>query len=535
MHRSLLVSASLFATLSAQSPLTTLYAGGNGLGTGSTIYFDVVLNAPLTFGQFDVNSSSPAGTAGTLDVRWTSGTYVGNDTNAAAWTLGGSGPVTAAGGGLPSPCTLTPFTLPSGNYGIAITFNGIGQNYTNGTGTATPGSGTNQTWSTAEMTLLAGASAGGAPGTAICCYPRVFNGSIYYSLGGSGTVAQRNYYGAGCYLRLSSIYESFATSAAFDLANASVSWLPVGSDYVVIAGLGTYVPPSATAAVLSLTDDSQTAVTLSAAFPYPGGTTTSLTVCSNGYVSVASGNGTTYTPVVATMLNAPQTGWWNWHDYNPTLTSGGRVKFEEVGGVSIVTWDGVWDFGGTTVANANTFQFQFEQATGVVHLVMQTMSALGNPRLVGYSPGGPSVDPGNLDLSTVLATGITLTANDTQPLSLAASARPIIGTQVDLTTGNVVGNNLGVLFFGVVPIPAPGFDLGSIGAPGCPALVDVGLAVGNLIGNLPGTSPTVPLPIPNNNALIGGMFHAQSIWIDPTANIAGLITSNGLELVLGNF
>ena len=61
----LLAAASLFA----QSPLTTVMAGGNGLGAGSTIYFDVVLNVPLTFLQFDVNSSSTVGTIGSIDTR----------------------------------------------------------------------------------------------------------------------------------------------------------------------------------------------------------------------------------------------------------------------------------------------------------------------------------------------------------------------------------------------------------------------------------------------------------------------------------
>ena len=52
-------------------------------------------------------------------------------------------------------------------------------------GTTVPGTGTNQTYSTNEMTLQAGASSGGAPGTAICCQPRVFNGNIHYGGGHS--------------------------------------------------------------------------------------------------------------------------------------------------------------------------------------------------------------------------------------------------------------------------------------------------------------------------------------------------------------
>ncbi|MEO6596992.1 MAG: hypothetical protein ABIP94_19775 [Planctomycetota bacterium] len=524
------------AALTAQSPLTTTYAGGNGLGAASTIYFNLVLNAPLTFMQIDVNSSSVAGTTGSLDVRWTANTYVGNATNATAWTLGGSGPLTAAGPAVPTPCTLTPFTLPPGNYGFAVTFNGIGQSYTNGTGTTTPGGGSNQTWTTNEMTMLCGASSGGAPGTAICCEPRVFNGSIYYAVGGAGTVATRTNYGTGCYQRVGSVYEYFATSAAFDLSNSSISMLPSGNGgYVVLPGITTYVAPTVAATVVALTDDSESPVNLSSPFPHAGGTTSSLTVCSNGYVSIASGNGTAYTPVVATMLAAPQTGWWNWHDYNPAATGGGRVKFEQAAGIAYITWDGVYDFTGTTAANANRFQFQFDTTSGAVHLVFQTMSALGNPRLVGYSPAGPSIDPGSQDLSVLLPSTILLAINE-NPLALTASARPLIGTTINLVTANQTGMNVGVNFLSLAQIPAPGFDLGVIGAPGCPALIDVNQSLGNVISNLglPGTSMSVSIPIPNSNQLLGAQVFSQSVWIDVTANAFGALTSNGVALVLGN-
>ncbi|MEZ6038456.1 MAG: hypothetical protein R3F29_13315 [Planctomycetota bacterium] len=89
--------------------------------------------------------------------------------------------------------------------------------------------------------------------------------------------------------------------------------------------------------------------------------------------------------------------------------------------------------------------------------------------------------------------------------------------------------------FGVAQIAVPGLDLGIIGAGGCPALVDPNQAVGNLIGNLPGTQLFVTLPIPNQTSLLGATFFAQSVWLDAFANQAGLTTSNGLQLVLGNF
>lgn len=537
MLRTIALAATFAVAALAQSPLTTTYAGGNGLGAGATIYFDLVVAAPITLTQIDINSSSAASTTGSIDVRWCNTTYVGNDTNAAAWTLGGSGPAIAAGGGAPTPVTITPFSLPPGNYGMAITYNLLGMNYSNGDGTNVPGSGTNQTYSTAELTLLAGASSGGAPGTAICCTPRIFNGSIYYTVsGGGGTVAQRTSYGAGCYNKASSLYENFASSAAFDLANSGVSFLFNGAGYTVLPGITQYVAPSATATALTLTDDSETSVALSSPFVYPGGTTPSLQVCSNGFVSVAAGNGVAYAPTVPAHLNAAQTAWRNWHDYNPAATGSGAVKFEEANGTAYVTWDGVYDYAGTSAASANTFQFQFELTTGNVHLVFQTISAGGNGRLVGYSPGGASIDPGNTDLSVALPSAITLGAADQLPLSLTASARPLIGTTFNLVTGNPTGTNLGVNFLGFNQIPAPGLDLGVLGAPGCAALLDISTAIGNLIGNLglPGVSLSVAFPLPNSTAILGQHVYSQSIWLDATQNTFGALTSNGLDLLVGN-
>ena len=96
-----------------------------------------------------------------------------------------------------------------------------------------------------------------------------------------------------------------------------------------------------------------------------------------------------------------------------------------------------------------------------MHLLFQTMSALGNPRLVGYSPGGPGLDPGNSDLSAVVPQTVTLPATEL-PLTLAASARPLLGTSIQLVTSNQTGQSLGVNFIGLVQIPAPGIDLGVI-------------------------------------------------------------------------
>ncbi len=538
MLRTIPLAAVLATAVLAQSPLSTPYAGSYSLGAGMTFYVDVVLATALTFQQVDVNSNSTVGTVGSLEVRWTPGSYVGNAANAAAWTLGGTGPATAAGTNQPTTCSISPFSLPAGSYGLAITYVGLGGIYPPGNGTAgVPGGGTNQTFANAEITMLCGATSQGSPGATICCDPRVFSGALHYAIGGSGTIATRTPYGNGCYQRYGSFYEFFATSSGFDLSNTGITMLPNGSGYVVLPGITSYVAPTAAATTLTLADDGETAVALSSPFAYPGGSTTSLTVCSNGYVSVANGNGVTWTPSIATFLGAPQTAWRNWHDHNPTAAGSGQVKFEQAGGIAYVTWDGVYDYlagGGQTAANANTFQFQFDTATGMVHLVFQTISALGNARLVGYSVAGPSLDPGNADLSVAVPATFQVAAGDTAPLALAASARPLLGTTIDLVTANPSNPNLGVNFLSLARIPAPGVDLGVLGAPGCAALIDASAAIGNVIGNVGPTSMSIALPIPNVTALEGMAIYSQSVWLDATANVFGMLTSNGVELVLGN-
>ena len=336
--------------------------------------------------------------------------------------------------------------------------------------------------------------------------------------------------GAGCIAAHASFYESFATSAALDLANSSITMIPSAGGYFVLAGTTAYVPPSPSATTLALGDDAETQVSLTAPMIYPGGSTSSLTVCSNGFVSVAAGNGIDYLPSVATFLGAQRTAFWNWHDYNPAAANGGRVKFEQIGAIAYITWDGVWDFNGTTAANANTFQFQFDTGTGMVHLVFQTMSALGNIRLVGYSPGGPSTDPGSVDLSAVLPFGFQTRSVDQPGLTATASTRPITGTAWNIAITNVPATAaLGVDILGFTD---PGInDLTVLGLPGCGLRAQL-----DILSPWPplGASHSYALAIPANPALMNFHLYTTSAVFVPGVNAFGAITANGIDGKLGD-
>ena len=352
---------------------------------------------------------------------------------------------------------------------------------------------------------------------------------VIFTPAGGGTAASNTTIGQGCIRSFASFYEQFGTAAAFDLANTSTSLLFNGAGYIVLPGISPFVAPSATATALTLGDDTETAVSLPLPFPYAGGTTSALTVCSNGFVSVASGNGTGYTPVAATMLNAPQTSWRNWHDYNPAIAGSGQVKFEVVGTLACVTWDGVYSFGTTS---PDTFQLQFDMATGNVHYCWGAMGGVGNGFQVSYSPGGASADPGNIDLSVAVPATFVTGSADILPLALAASTRPVTGTNWNLDVTNVPATGiLGVDVFGVSD---PGInDLFFLGAPGCGLRASLDFTSAWFVA---GPTHSYSLAIPNDPTLSGfNLYTTSAVFQVPPVNALGAITSNGINGTVGTF
>lgn len=325
-----------------------------------------------------------------------------------------------------------------------------------------------------------------------------------------------------------SSYQLFPTAASFDLGNSSMSLLHTGAGYLAVPGLNPYVPPSPTAAVLPLASNAETTVALSAPMRVGSSAfTSSLTVCSNGFISAASGNGIGTTPSVATFLNGPR-AWWSlgWHNFNPAAVGGGSVKFEEIAGIAYITWDGVFDSGSTT---PNTMQAQFELATGTVHYVYGQMSGGGNGYLVGFSDAGPSADPGGIDISALLPQTFSAATFAVRPLAHASSARPVIGTTISLNTSAFpFGTVLGLNVLGLSEFTA-GIDLTSIGMPGC----NLYASLDALPSFLPVTGiGSVALPIPNDNSLAGVVVLSQGTALVPGINAFGFVASNGLRLTL---
>lgn len=130
--------------------------------------------------------------------------------------------------------------------------------------------------------------------------------------------------------------------------------------------------------------------------------------------------------------------------------------------------------------------------------------------------------------------GTGCAAPQRQPLSLAALSRPVLGASFDVGVDNLPpGTVLGVFVLGLAPIPA-GLDLGALGAPGCRQYVA-----------LPGSSSVVFVPLgavglhawslPAQGSLAGLAFAVQGAAAVPGVNALGLLTSNGVDAVLGAF
>lgn len=327
--------------------------------------------------------------------------------------------------------------------------------------------------------------------------------------------------GHACGACANTFHEYFAQPQAFDLAGQSMAMTLANGLYEVGASSASFVAPTGTPLVLG--DDSEAIVSLPFPLPYPGGTTTQLRVCSNGFVSPAASNGTDYTPNVAAFhLGQPR---WAaaWHDYVPSAA--GPVVVDSSAARVVVTWSGVPDLGG---ANASTFQIQFE-SNGTVHVFWQTMSSGGNAYLVGWSPGAASGAAGR-DLSTALPQTFDLCSAAFAGLALSTSPRPALGATVHWEIDGIASSTP----FGWLMVSdsqaTPPIDLTPIGMPGCEAYVNSPIAA---FFQPAGGTASLAMPIPAVAQLLGLGVVGQAVAYDPQFTTLGFVTSNGIVLTIG--
>ena len=524
---SILVAAA--AAVTAQSPLSTTFAGGNGQ-SGNMFEVRALNPAGVTVTAFEVNSQSTS--TGDFEVYTLAGSYAGNENNPAAWTLVGAATgIQCNGAGVPTPLpicvnayiaqgTVQSFYVTHADTNIVA--------YTNGTVQGAVFA------ANADLEFYEGS--GHSYPFVNNFAPRVWNGNIFYNVGNTqGTpcsFADASPYGSGCGgSGFASLYEVIP-SAAMDLAGSKISGTNTGAGYLVqvTPGAGN-ITQGPTAQAMPLGDDDF----LDTAFlPIPG--TLGICVGSNGNIARGGVNTAGYSPDVNAFLTQPFEGLYAWTDLHSSTGGGaGEVYYEEIGTEAVVTY---MDVSGWGTNQPNTFQFRWETSTGDWSIEFDALLNVSNPEdwLVGYSPGGNSLDPGVTDLSTLTAGNALATeALDRAPLELSSN-RPILGTSWVITTQYVepVSPLAFTLFGAAAATPVP---LAAIGlqAPGCDILL-AGL-VADAAAPVTSGAANLVVPVANNPVLSGFQMSAQSIALS-TSNAAfgviGVVSSNGITATIGN-
>lgn len=349
--------------------------------------------------------------------------------------------------------------------------------------------------------------------------------------------------GYGCYD--SALYELFTPAAAFDLSNSGIRLQPNAlGGYDVFPVTATFFTPTSAALTMSSgsLDDGVSAQTLPFSFAYPGGSTTAISIATNGFVWLDGTTTTTdFSPAASDLLTqAPRlaVAWTDWNA-NPTGTGGGGTLHFDVDPSNTAvyaTWNGIGAYGWSATYGGPVFStFQCALfSDGSIEYRYQTVNNPYTPRemMVGIKPGaGTYADPGSLDLSANLP--ITLSGGTTSGLRVAASARPVLGQSFDVTVSSIpAAATFTALLVNVTS--APGTDLGVVGMPGCKQYVGGAGVFVSGVGFAP-PSFLQTFPVPNNMALVGLPLHFQGASLVPGVNPLGGLTSNALNMVIGAF
>jgi len=352
------------------------------------------------------------------------------------------------------------------------------------------------------------------------------------TLGGvSGTVASATSYGTGCYQSYGAFAQTFAANT-FDLGGTAVTprviqFVPTTGGYTVQNGTAAWFTP--VSANLALGDDALTTLNLPFTFAFPGGSTTAVRMCSNGYVWTSSAQTLAdFSPTVAELASGAARLAPAWMDLNPT--QGGTTHFDvDPSGTAVyLTWNAVPHYTTGTVGAGNTFQVVLRN-TGAVEFRYQAVPNQIGVAVTGWSRGAVGTPP-DRDLSATLPLTVT---TDNTGLAFNPVNRPLLGTTQTINLANIPApaSSIGLVVVDFANIPA-GVDLGIVGAPGCNLYQNTTI----LLSLFPLAGATVPwnLPIPNTLSLSNSHVYCQgALLVPPGTNAFGLLTSNGVDLLLG--
>ncbi len=505
-----------------------------------------------------------------------------------------SGPITMAALDTPSTATVTPLHLNPGTYGCCLVM--IPANTTTTT-TATAADRlfplfTNAGVGATISDQIFSVTTQGYQATAFAGSPAAqYMPNMVFGYAVDAGTALSNKYGNGCYDRKKSFYESFngpanAAGAAPNVTATSLTMLPLGTpvnQYFVQPSAATYpaIVPGSTnyydtngagatpthvntinGAVAGGGWDDTNSVLYPLPFPlqHPGGTATSISICSNGVVYLNSTAGrrfffdlfadfVTLTPAFAVSFGDL------WPADNATFQGGvGEIYCDYNGTDVAVSWVNCDEYPnsgyGTT---GNTFQVVFHPSGVVDYLWGSARNSDSAPILIGYSAGdGKDTGAGQTSprgacpnplggLTGFVAAGSFLSGNGDLPPVLTCVDRPKTGTILNLRTNNLDASITAVATFISLTSLAGGIDLGpagvNLGMPGCNGYIitpEILLLVGApTLGSVDLT--TAPFPIPGFAA--GFNVFAQSVAVSnasPAFNIPNWLVSNGVCMQINN-
>lgn len=367
--------------------------------------------------------------------------------------------------------------------------------------------------------------------------------------------ARAEYIGGGCGGAHSTIYQQFSQDQPFDLGTGLTFFpdvYPSPNVYTVVNGAAPVDLTQLNAVADATTFDTLVTLPLGfnvTPFQYPGGSTTTIKACTNGYIWVDATmtDGFQYNPSKLRLLGNTTTTPYRarfmpyWTDCDPDNNlstnpqAGLHVKTVPESApaagdaVAYVTWNdcGMFRTPGFAGHASVTYQVVFHEATGIVEFRYGTMlpffsttwSATQEFVIVGFTRGQigtvNSLDPQSRDLSHELPF-TTAVEGTTSNVSLTGVATPIAGSAQQ--TGRMFGGQ--TMKWNIANIPA-----GTLIAW---TLLDVGASQPGLPLGLFGFSPprcllsTSPSPI---------MLPFEQ-FLSPGANVTGtatLVTPHGWE------
>ncbi|MEO6597825.1 MAG: hypothetical protein ABIP94_24020 [Planctomycetota bacterium] len=392
--------------------------------------------------------------------------------------------------------------------------------------------------------------------------------------------ARNEYYGAACGGSPSTFYQTFLQGEVFDLS-AGLTLTPdsptAPTIYTVTSGAGAFDATQVNATPDSIADDFLTAaIPLGFTLNYPGGSTTAIKACTNGFVWLDTAmTSNDLSPSVAELLGTTLTFtarlapfWFDLHAGRNTAThpnSGMHVKIDTSGGagnaVAYVTWfnTGIFNQVSTLGSGGHVviqMQCVLRELTGVVEFRYGSMltapsSANTACAIVGFSRGRiagvGSVDPQSRDLSIEVPFSTKVEVAGVNNMGQTAVATPDAGgahysgrmfggQTLTWNANNVPAGTPQMLGIQLLDIGSsrPGFQLLGITAPNCMVSTTLSPLLWEFFFTpLPASVVgTVPLTVPHG--FQGTEIFAQFVVLDFTAG-APLVfrSSNALKHTIG--